>query len=408
MVNAPNPFAQIVIANLTSDQNLLFSGARRNTVQFASDKSPNEGDGHVDLIITRTGDTSAPATVNYSTADGTASQKSDYTAMAGTLRFAANETSKALTVLLTDDGLAEGTESFTVTLDGPVGAQIGGARTATINIQDNDSTSGGPNPADDSSFFVRQHYHDFLNRQPDSSGLQFWTNNIESCGADQQCREVRRINTSAAFFLSIEFQQTGYLVYRMHKAAFGNLAGKPVPVTRSAFLADTQAVGSSPAQVVVGQTGWQQQLLTNEQSFALAFVQRPQFATAYPTTLSPSQFVAALYSHTGVTPSAADSGAAVNEFGPASDTSDASARARALLDVAQNAAFSQAEFNRAFVLMQYFGYLQRDPDSAPDSDFGGYDFWLSKLDQFNGNYVQAEMVKAFITSTEYRQRFGQP
>jgi hypothetical protein len=76
--------------------------------------------------------------------------------------------------------------------------------------------------------------------------------------------------------------------------------------------------------------------------------------------------------------------------------------------VAENTAFTQAEFDRAFVLMQYFGYLQRDPDAAPDSDFSGYNFWLSKLDQFNGNYVQAEMVKAFLSSTEYRQRFGRP
>jgi hypothetical protein len=41
-------------------------------------------------------------------------------------------------------------------------------------------------------------------------------------------------------------------------------------------------------------------------------------------------------------------------------------------------------------------------------DYTGYDFWLQKLNQFGGDFVKAEMVKAFITSTEYRQRFGQP
>ena len=56
--------------------------------------------------------------------------------------------------------------------------------------------------------------------------------------------------------------------------------------------------------------------------------------------------------------------------------------------------------------MQFFGYLRRDPDDAPDFNFNGYDFWLSKLDQFGGDFVQAEMVKAFISSTEYRARFG--
>ena len=82
------------------------------------------------------------------------------------------------------------------------------------------------------------------------------------------------------------------------------------------------------------------------------------------------------------------------------------ARSRALRDVAENASLNSQEFNRAFVLMQYIGYLRRDPNSGPDTDYTGYDFWLAKLNQFNGNFVNAEMVKAFITSVEYRQRFG--
>ena len=76
--------------------------------------------------------------------------------------------------------------------------------------------------------------------------------------------------------------------------------------------------------------------------------------------------------------------------------------------VAENSEFSQREFNRAFVLMQYFGYLRRNPDDPPETNlnFDGYNFWLAKLNQFNGNFIQAEMVKAFITSSEYRNRFG--
>jgi len=71
------------------------------------------------------------------------------------------------------------------------------------------------------------------------------------------------------------------------------------------------------------------------------------------------------------------------------------------------ATFRQQERNGAFVLMEYFGYLRRDPNAAPDSDLGGYNFWLNKLNQFGGNYLDAEMVRAFIISLEYRQRFGQ-
>jgi hypothetical protein len=64
--------------------------------------------------------------------------------------------------------------------------------------------------------------------------------------------------------------------------------------------------------------------------------------------------------------------------------------------------------NEAFVLMQYFGYLQRNPYDPPEStlDYSGYNFWLGKLNQFNGDYIAAELVKAFISSSEYRQRFG--
>ena len=78
--------------------------------------------------------------------------------------------------------------------------------------------------------------------------------------------------------------------------------------------------------------------------------------------------------------------------------------------MAENADLARNEFNKAFVLMQYFGYLRRNPNDPPEPtlDFQGYNFWLNKLNQFNGNFVNAEMVKAFLVSTEYRQRFGQP
>ncbi len=58
------------------------------------------------------------------------------------------------------------------------------------------------------------------------------------------------------------------------------------------------------------------------------------------------------------------------------------------------------------MLMQYFGYMRRNPDDPQDTDHTGYDFWLHKLDQFNGNFVNAQMVKAFIVSIEYQARFG--
>jgi len=156
----------------------------------------------------------------------------------------------------------------------------------------------------------------------------------------------------------------------------------------------------------VGQTGWEIVLENNKQVFAGEFVQRSRFATAFATTLSPTAFVDALFSNAGVTPTATDRSAAIAEFGSATNTIDVAARARALRNVAENSTLMTNEFNRAFVLMQFFGYLRRDPNSGPDTDYTGYDFWLTKLNQFNGNFNAAEMVKAFITSIEYRSRFG--
>ncbi len=261
------------------------------------------------------------------------------------------------------------------------------------------------NPIDDAQFFVRRQYLDFLNREPDASGLAFWTNQITSCGANQPCIETKRVNVSAAFFVSIEFQETGYLVYRIYKSAYGNLSGAPVPVRFNEFLPDTQQIGQG---VVVGVGNWQAQLESNKVAFAQAFVARTRFTTAHATSLSPTQFVNALFANAGVNPSDAERNSVIAEFGSATTTTDAAARARALRRVAENAALAQQELNRAFVLMQYFGYLRRNPNDAPEPglNFDGYSFWLNKLNQFNGNYVAAEMVKAFLTASEYRGRFG--
>jgi hypothetical protein len=263
-------------------------------------------------------------------------------------------------------------------------------------------------PLDDPAYFVRQHYLDFLNREPDPPGLAFWINEITSCGSAQSCIDVKRINVSAAFFLSIEFQQTGYLVYGIYKAAYGNISnipGAPVPVRFNEFSADTREIGQG---VIVGQGNWQQQLESNKQAFTSEFVLRTRFSSTYATSLKPVPFVDAMFANAGVTPLSADRAAAINEFGGATTTADAAARSRALRDVAENPALSQQEFSRAFVLMQYFGYLRRNPYDAPEPtlDFQGYNFWLNKLNGFGGNYINAEMVKAFITSSEYRQRFG--
>ncbi|HLO00409.1 MAG TPA: CHRD domain-containing protein, partial [Pyrinomonadaceae bacterium] len=416
----------------------------------------------------------------------------------------------------------------------------------------------GTNPIDDPAFFVRQHYLDFLNREPDAPGLAFWTNQITSCGADAACVEVRRINVSAAFFLSIEFQRTGLEAYLTHRAAFGSSAsGSPAPVLYGNFERDVQALQKN---FVFGQAGADAILEANTQAYFADFVTRPEFVAKYPATLTNEQYVDNLLASAGLSPSqvrlfvvsltngqenppttpttstgaarpasfgtarflfnsaqtamsftatinnidvlttqTADSndnliaahihagpavGPGVNGpvvwgffgqpfndnnpndqvFGPlpsgvggnfsgkwdapegngttlaaqltnlrtghayinfhtvqfsggeirgnfpaetafreslvAGLNGATETRATILRKVAEAEELRLREFNTAFVTMEYFGYLRRDPDTA------GFNFWLNKLNAFNGNFEAAEMVKAFIASSEYRQRFG--
>ena len=122
--------------------------------------------------------------------------------------------------------------------------------------------------------------------------------------------------------------------------------------------------------------------------------------------MTPAQFVDKLNQNAGNVLSSSERATAISLFGSATDTSNTTARAQALRQVAEDQDLNNAEFNRAFVLMQYLGYLRRNPNDPQDTDYTGYDFWLTKLNQFNGNFVNAEMVKAFIVSGEYRSRFG--
>ncbi|HBB89844.1 MAG TPA: hypothetical protein DC047_19745 [Blastocatellia bacterium] len=269
-----------------------------------------------------------------------------------------------------------------------------------------------PRNPDKTDNFVHQHYVDFLDREPDASGFGFWSNQIDGCGGNQQCVDIRRINVSAAFYLSIEFQQTAYLVERMYKTAYGDAIGSSttggahdlaVPIVRlSELLLDTQQIDRG---VVVNETGWAAVLENNKQNFFGQFVQRPRFASQLPASLTPAQFVDRLIQNAGPVLSSSERAAAIGLFVGAADSSNLTARAAALRQVAENQSLYKAELNRAFVLMEYFGYLRRNPNEGQDSDYSGYDFWLNKLNAFNSNFVNAEMVKAFITSSEYRARF---
>jgi glucose/arabinose dehydrogenase len=371
------------------------------TVHFqATSYNAGEEAGYNFPTVVRDGDTNADLLVDYATSDGTATERGDYTTSRGTLHFAPGETQKQIFVPITNDLKAEGQEQFNLTLSNLRGAgSLVAPATAAFFITDLDNPNNTTNPVDVSDFFVRQHYHDFLNRDGDTSGVAFWNNNIESCGANAGCRDAKRIDTSAAFFLSIEFQETGFFAYRAHKTAFGNLTGRPVPITFNDFINDAHEIGSG---VVVGQGDWRGQLDRNKQAYAEEFVSRDAFVARYPTSQTPAQYVSALNTDAGFVITAAEEADLAARLADGRET-----RGSVLRKIADDDDLKRAEFDRAFVLMQYFGYLRRNPDDAPEPnrDFAGYNFWLQKLDSFGGDYRRAEMVRAFISSDEYRNRF---
>ena len=375
------------------------------TIEFSSPTfAVSEGGGAAQLIVNRQGGSAGTATVDYATSDGSATQVGDYTIKLGTLTFANGETSKTLQIPIVDDVYLDDDETFNVTLSNPTGAGVSlGSNTSTIvTISDNDTTPPTSNPIDGAQFFVRQHYLDFLNRKPDLTGLNFWTNEITSCGSDPSCISFKRVNVSAAFFLSIEFQETGGFAIRTHRVAFSRKSAEPL--TRITYLELIRSQSQLADGVIIGQPGADAKLEANNQAYALAVVNSSAFQTKYALAITAADFVDALFTSAGVTPTSGERSDAITAFN--SQGTLALARTAALRSVSDSASVRTAEFSPSFVLMEYFGYLRRNPTDPPDGNDNGYQFWLAKLNSFGGDFQKSDMVKAFITSTEYRQRFG--
>ncbi|MFN2513049.1 MAG: Calx-beta domain-containing protein [Pyrinomonadaceae bacterium] len=378
-----------------------------------------EGTVQTNITVTRTGPNTLPSTVDYVVNDATALQKSDFTYASGFVLFLAGETSKTFPVLISDDAYAEGPETATLQLTGASGAVVGTPSTATLEILDNELIDGLINPIDDPRNFAAQHYHDFLNRDAiasnDQAGLDFWTNETEFCGFNATCLVERRENVSAAFFLSVEFQNTGYFAFRFYRASFPDSTPRPRGLPRYLeFLRDTQQLGRG---VVVRMPNWEAVLEQNKQGYALDWVDRTDFLGEYPTSMTRDEYIDKLFMRLGVTPTQQERNQAVFAWDALGSLKEK--RARTIRAVVDTGGVYNAQYNPAFVLMQYFSYLRRNSDDAPDNNFSGFDFWLNKMNAFSqpgedvrndqvalARVKRADMVKAFLASSEYRRRFA--
>ncbi|HET6854163.1 MAG TPA: SBBP repeat-containing protein, partial [Pyrinomonadaceae bacterium] len=390
-INPTLQFAQIFIPSLTSDQNLLFTGARRNTVQFSvATPSVNEGNGFLEIAVTRTGDVTSAATVNFATADtaglaacsvvnGKASERCDYGSTAGTLRFAAGETSKSFVIPIVNDANVEGNETFTIALSSPVGAQLGAIANATVTINDNDTTPATQNPIDGIEPFVTQQYIDFLGRLPDLIGLANWTATLSGCPnggfGENDNPTCDRVHVSSGFFLSEEFRGRGYWAYRFYEVGFDR---KPL---YAEFVPDMAQVGGaqSPESEVLSKA-----------AYTDGFVQRSEFTSRY-NGMTNAAYVDALEQNAEIT--LANKARLVAALDGNQKT-----RGEVLREIVESKAVEDQFFIRAFVAMQYFGYLRRDPDTI------GYNNWVNTLTTDPSNF--RHMIFGFLFSSEYRGRFG--
>jgi hypothetical protein len=238
------------------------------------------------------------------------------------------------------------------------------------------------NPIDDVRLFVTQQYVDFLARNPDGAGLDYWTSQLLACGADSLCLRAGRVSVADAFFFEPEFQTGGAFIYRVYRTGLG------VMPSFAQFMGDR-------GQVVAGAN-----LDQSKTAFALAFVQRGAFMQRYPQNQTADQFVDSLLASIRQASGADLTGQRSSLVSLYDGTNNG--RAAILRQVSDDPQVIDAEYNRSFVLMEYFGYLRRDQDQD------GFDFWLDQVNRrpLRDTGVQHAMACSFITSTEYQLRFG--
>jgi len=285
-----------------------------------------------------------------------------------------------------------------------------------------------PNPIDCPEWFVRQQYRDFLGREPDAPGSAHWTQEITMCSdlanrvpgeTEARCIDRKRVNTSGAFYLSNEFQNSANFLIRVYWGSLGQdrdigrkcIAGqhRDLDAVCSPLYSDYISDLAKLTQGIVVNGALDPNAINrNKHNFVKEFVTRPAFLAAYPNTITTEQFVDKLAGTIG-------NGPTVQERADLITRAGTEGRAAVLYDLVDGTTtidggalvfntrygkvYYDQVFNSAFVFAEYLAYLRRNPDQA------GYDHWLGKLN-FYGNFVDAEMVRGFIVSDEYRGRFG--
>ncbi len=225
----------------------------------------------------------------------------------------------------------------------------------------------------DSDFFVQQHYIDFLGRMPEPAGFAFWLNILNTCSSLTNNPQCDRTFVSSRFFMSDEFQERGYRVYKLYDAVLGRLAHF------QEFMDDVRRL-NGPKTVAEQQAA--------NAAYFRDFYNKAEFQAIYAQYTAADAFINALCAKAGVTP------ASKAELIQTAQT-DKPAALRAFVETPE---VSAKFYDNGFVAMQYYGYLRREPEPA------GFKFWQQKMTETNHDY--RFMVGGFINSDEYRFRFA--
>ncbi|HJR07108.1 MAG TPA: M12 family metallo-peptidase [Pyrinomonadaceae bacterium] len=380
----------------------------RSSFQFsAANYQAGEGDGRATIAVERVGTSVGAVSVDFSVVDdpapvtcadtvnnhGAAYARCDYATVVETLTFAPGETRKTITIPLVDDAFTEGQETVRLRLSSPVGAVLGATTSSTLSIQDNDAGQG-QNPIFSTPFFVRMQYLDFLSREPEAG--EPWSAVLNNCPNVNNNPACDRILVSQSFFGSPEFRLKGFYVFAFYRLAFARLP------QYDEIIADMRRVSGATAEEVYAKRA----------DFAVNFTLRREFRNEYGG-IDDAGYVMYLMNRYNLqqitTPDPANPDGAAKvvltrtdlfyALGANHSRTQTLSRAQVLRAIAQSDEVAAAEYNAAFVAMQYYGYLRRTPED------GGYQAWLRVINQ-DPNNIRI-MVNGFMNSPEYRLRFGQ-
>ncbi|HEV2881589.1 MAG TPA: carboxypeptidase regulatory-like domain-containing protein, partial [Pyrinomonadaceae bacterium] len=393
-------------ASLSSDEPRadFTAEAVPKTVQFRqASYEVSEGSARATLVVTRTGDTSEAASVEYvfqdsaegvpcTATDGTANARCDYYSSTNLITFAPGEATKEIVIQLIDDAHVEGAETLRLRLANATGATLDAQSAATLVIQDNDTTAG-QNPIFTTPFFIRMQYLDFLSREPEAG--EPWSAILDGCSDVNNNPACDRMLVSQSFFGSPEFRLKGFYAFNFYRVAFGR---RPA---YEEIIPDMRSLTGATAE----------ETYRKRAAFTVSFTQSAEFKDLYGA-LTDAAFVNALLNRhelqqiTTPDPTNPEGGVKVTWtraelVGRLGATGAGSlSRAQVLRAVVESDEVASAEYNRAFVAMQYYGYLRRSPEEE------GYQAWLKVINQ-DPNNIRI-MINGFMNSTEYQLRFGTP